>query len=169
VSATRSSHERATVWHLTLALVLMVGVLLFETSLAYRGGSVAAGSVIDHVHRRDSEGDVYWVEVVEFPSDRGLVTFVDNSGHRRQRPLGSAVSVSYRSAEPERARGLHRSQSLMGTVMVASAVGVGLFVSAPTWIPVLAQTAVCYVGFIVLDIVRGSATVASSGELSPHF
>jgi hypothetical protein len=134
---------------------------LFETSLALRGGSVVVGRVVDHLHRRDTEGDVYWLEVVEFRSDRGMITFVDVAGQRRQRPIGSPVTVSYRSSEPHRARSLHRSQSLLGTALIAGSVGLGLFVSAPTWMPVLIQTAVCYLGYVALDLVRGVTTRAA--------
>lgn len=158
IGATRSSHALALGWHVGLATMLGLGIVLFETSLAYRGGSVVAGHVVDHHHRRESEGDVYWLEVVEFRSDQGVVTFVDTAGPRRQRPTGSPVTVSHRPGEPERARSLHRSQSLLGTLLIAGAVGVGLFISAPTWVPVMIQATVCYLGYLVLDVVRGLAT-----------
>lgn len=166
IGASRSSQEFAFGWHVGLASVLGLGIVLFETSLASRGGSVVDGRVVDHHLRRDTEGDVYWLEVVEFRSDRGLLTFVDTAGHRRQRPVGSSVTVSYRSGssgsgERQQIRSLHRSQSLLGTVMIAGTVGVGLFVSAPTWLPVIVQTAVCYVGYVVLDVVRGFASTAA--------
>lgn len=166
IGASRSSDQHAVGWHLGLATVLGIGLVLFESSLAHRGGTVMTGTVVDHVHRRDAEGDVYWWEVVEISTGDSVVSFVDTMAPRRQRPIGSPVAVSFRRGEPDRLRSLHRSQSMLGTVMIAGAVGIGLYLFAPTWMPVLIQTAVCYLGYVVLDVVRGLSTVTPALEPS---